>query len=292
VHPRFHRLPGPLRQQVTGRQPLHRLAERVVIPLLMAPGIFRPGRGGQRVQHRPDDRRAFRAEITGQDPGAAERGLQPHRAVVEVPGRVLIGKAGPGPLVHLPGELGQVPQPHPGGRRGEQDLLGRLTGVFGQLVGPLADGPAVGFGDLPGGHRGQHQAVPDRAAGPRGVRRGRAPGDLRVVHQPGPRAVVRVRTVALGRGEPGQDGGPCRGQDRVGLLQPAQVPGLLVGGHRGGVGGSQVAQPRVHHVQRLVGAAEGRDSPHPDHLLPGVLASRQFTVVAGLAENSSLPALL
>jgi hypothetical protein len=41
---------------------------------------------------------------------------------------------------------------------------------------------------------------------------------MRVVDQPGPCAVVGVVGVALPGGEPGQDKGPRRREDRVGLF--------------------------------------------------------------------------
>ena len=43
-------------------------------------------------------------------------------------------------------------------------------------------------------------------------------------------------------GERGQDPGPRRGGDRVGLLQAPQALGLGLGGQGGRVGGGQVAQ--------------------------------------------------
>jgi len=65
-------------------------------------------------------------QVPGHDPRAAERGLEPHGPVIEVQARILIGQIRPGPLVHLRGQLGQVPQVHPGGHGGQQDLVGGL----------------------------------------------------------------------------------------------------------------------------------------------------------------------
>ena len=94
-------------------QAAHRLGQRVVVPLRLGPGVLGPGRGGQRVQHRGDRLGAFRGQVPGQDPGALERGDQPHRPVIERLVLVLIGRGGPGLLVDLPEQLGQVPQAHP-----------------------------------------------------------------------------------------------------------------------------------------------------------------------------------
>ena len=61
MRPGLDRLPGPLRQQPRGDQPLQRLVQRIVVPLGLAAVILRPGRGRQRIQHRAHDRRALRA---------------------------------------------------------------------------------------------------------------------------------------------------------------------------------------------------------------------------------------
>ena len=193
VRPDLDRLPGPLRQQAGRDQPAHRLLQRIVVPLLPGPVILGPGRGGQRVQHRADDRGALRGQVPGQHPRAVERGLQPHAAVLERPVRVLIRQVGAGPLVHL----GEQRRPGPAGparARGgdQQDRVGGLPVLLRQLVGPLADGPAVGLRELPRGQRRHHLRVGGRPLGPGGMTGRRAPGDPGLVHQPGPRAVIRV----------------------------------------------------------------------------------------------------
>ena len=63
VRPDLDRLPGPLGQQARRDQPPHGLLERVVVPLLPGPVVFRPGRGGQRVQHLAHDRGALRGQV-------------------------------------------------------------------------------------------------------------------------------------------------------------------------------------------------------------------------------------
>jgi len=108
VHPRLHRLPGPLRQQPGRQEPLHGLLQPVVEPLRLAAGILRPGRSRQRIQHRPHHRGALRRQIPVQHPGAAERGLQPHRPVLERRVFVVVRGRGPGPGIDLPGQPGQV----------------------------------------------------------------------------------------------------------------------------------------------------------------------------------------
>ena len=57
VHHGLNRLPGPLRQQPGADQPPHRLLQSVMAALRLAPGILRPGRGRQRIQHRGHHRR-------------------------------------------------------------------------------------------------------------------------------------------------------------------------------------------------------------------------------------------
>ena len=84
-----------------------------MIPLPPGPVIVVPGRRGQRIQHRADDRGALRGQVPGQHPGAAEGGLQPHPPVGEPARRVLIGQVTPGPLVHLREQRRQARQPQP-----------------------------------------------------------------------------------------------------------------------------------------------------------------------------------
>ena len=113
MRPHLDRLPGPLRQQARSDQAAQRLQQRVVVPLRLRAVVLGSGRGGQRVQHRADDRGALRGQVTGHHAGAGEGGHQPHRAVLERLGGILIGQLRPGPLVDLGGQPGQVPQVHP-----------------------------------------------------------------------------------------------------------------------------------------------------------------------------------
>ena len=82
--PGFHRLPGPLRQQITGHQAAHGFLESIVVPLVPGPVILFPGRGAQRVQHPPDHFSALRGQVPVQHPGTAERDRQFEAAVLEV----------------------------------------------------------------------------------------------------------------------------------------------------------------------------------------------------------------
>ncbi len=209
VRPDLDRLPGPLRQQARRDQAAHRLLESVVIPLLLRPVVLRPGRGGQRLQHRADDRRALRGQVPGQDTRALEGRLQPHAAITEPACRVLIGQVGSGPLVHLGEQRAQVRQAQARQRRGDQQLVGLLPVLLRQRVRPLADHPPVGLRQLPGGQRRHHPRMRTRPLGPGGMVGRRAPGDPGPVHQPGPGAVVRVGGVALARGERGQEARPA-----------------------------------------------------------------------------------
>ena len=220
VRPHLDRLPGPLGQQPGRDQPAHRLLEGVVVALLLRAGVLGPGRRRQRLQHRAHHRGALRGQVPGQHPRTLERGLQPDGPVLQRPVRILIGQVGPGPLVHLGDQRGQVRQPQPGRRRRDQQLVGLLPVLLRQLVRPRADRPAVRLGDLPGGQRRQHPGVRGSPAGPGGVVRRRAAGDPGPVHQPGPHAVIRVRPVPLADGERGQEASPRRGGDRIGLLEP------------------------------------------------------------------------
>ena len=78
-----------------------------MVALLPGPIIVRAGRGGQRVQHRAEDRRAF----GGQNSGTLEGRFEPDAAILEVLLWVLIGEVAPGPLIHLRRTARPVLQP-------------------------------------------------------------------------------------------------------------------------------------------------------------------------------------
>jgi hypothetical protein len=56
----------------------------------MTAGVLRAAGGGQRLQDRADQGGALRGQVAGQDPGAAERGLQPDGTVLERLPRVIV----------------------------------------------------------------------------------------------------------------------------------------------------------------------------------------------------------
>src|SRR5580700_453453 len=98
VDQRLDRLPGPLRQQVRGQQPLHRLGQRVVVPLGAGPQVPAALRRGQGIQHRLNHRRALGGEVAVDDAGPVERGVQGHASVqVLVVVVVGVGAGGAGP---------------------------------------------------------------------------------------------------------------------------------------------------------------------------------------------------
>ena len=84
-------LPGPLGEQPGADQPVHRLFQRVVVPLGVTAGVLRAARGGQRLQDGADQRGALGGQVPGEDPGPLERGLQPDGAVLEGLARVIVG---------------------------------------------------------------------------------------------------------------------------------------------------------------------------------------------------------
>ena len=273
MRPDLDRLPGPLGQQVRRHEPPHGLLQAIVAPLGLRPGVLRPGRSRQRIQHRRDDRRALRGEVAGQDPGAVEGGLQLDRAVLELI-VLTAGVLGQRPGVDLRDQTGQIPQVPARPRRPQQNLIRRRTAIRRQLVGPAADRPRERLRHLPRGQRRRDLRMRRRPPHPRGVRHRGALGDPGPVDQPRPRAVIRIRAVPLPGGERRQDPGPRRGAHRVDLLQRLQALRLGLGRHRGGVGGGQVAHRGLQHAQRLGGARGRRNGAHLAHLL-GHLADRR-----------------
>ena len=205
-----------------------------------------------------------------QDPRAAERGLQPHRPVLERLVPVLIRLPGAGPGVDLPGQPGQV---RAALRGAQQDRIRVRAAILRQLIRPAADRPRERLRHLPGCQRRRDLQMRGRPADPRGVADRGAPGGLGPVDQPPPRAVIRIRAVPLPGGERGQHRRPRRGAYRMGLLQHLQAGRLGLGGHRGGIRRGQVAQPGADHLHRLAGG--GRGGTHLGrHLPPGMLAGR------------------
>ena len=132
MRPQFDGLPGPLGKQAAGGQPAHRLLQSVVITLLPGPGVLRAQGGGEGLQDRADHGGAVRGQVTGEDPGAGEGGLDPDPPVLE-PGLRVILAFGQGPGVNLRGEPSQVFLPGPGPGRGDQDLIGGGPDSAGSL---------------------------------------------------------------------------------------------------------------------------------------------------------------
>jgi len=77
-------------------------------------------------------RGAFGGEVPGQDPAAAEGGLQPHcRSSKHRARAVIVGGIGAGPGLDLGGQRGQVAQVLPAARGGDQDRIGSVPAVPG-----------------------------------------------------------------------------------------------------------------------------------------------------------------
>ena len=94
-----------------------------MVPLLLRPFVFFPGRGAQRIQHPAEHFGALRGQVPVHHPGPAERGRQLHAPVGEVPAWVLVGQVAAGPLVHLGEQRGQLLDPQARGRSGQQQLI-------------------------------------------------------------------------------------------------------------------------------------------------------------------------
>jgi hypothetical protein len=106
------------------------------MPLALRAGVLGAQRRGQRVQHGAHYGRAFRGQVAGHHAGAVEGGLQAERAVLEAPVIVLVVVRGAG--ADLGSQTGQVPLVGAGPGRGQEDLIGGLTALKGEFVGPAA----------------------------------------------------------------------------------------------------------------------------------------------------------
>ena len=151
------RLPGPLREQVGGQEPLHRLGERVVVALRPGPQVPAAVGGGQGVQDGLDHGCALGGQVAADDPGAVQGGVQEQGPVQ---GRVVavgVGRDGPGP--DLRADLRQRPQVSPGAGRGDEDLLGLAAELGRDLPGPLGQLQRDGLGECLGAEPGQERLV-------------------------------------------------------------------------------------------------------------------------------------
>ncbi len=135
-------LPGPVRQPPGGDQPAAGFLQRVVVPLAGGAQVLGPGPAVQGVQHGLQRGRGRRGQVTV-EAGVAlvvAGQLQPPLAEpVALPARVGIGPGGAGP--DLLGEGGQVGQVRAAGGGGQQDPVGLVAGVRGQLAGPVTEVP-------------------------------------------------------------------------------------------------------------------------------------------------------
>src|ERR1035441_5988474 len=113
----------------------------------MTAGVLRAAGGGQRLQDRADQGGALRGQVAGQDPGAAERGLQPDGTVLERLPRVIVTGIGAGAVLVLLGqircllneELLFLIEPgikaiYFGRRRGRRLLPGSLNGLSHSMI--------------------------------------------------------------------------------------------------------------------------------------------------------------
>ena len=248
VHQRLDRLPGPLRQQIRGQQPAHRLGERVVVALRPGPQILAPGRCCQRVQHRLHHRRALWGQVAADDSGPVKGGLE-RDAPVQVP-VVLAARVRPGGAVpDLRADRRQRPQPGPGPGGRHHDLLRLAPELPGDRARPL--------GHLQGRRPGQHVPLGQRAQQHRVVAgqglhglvlAGLAPGHPGGVHQPGPGRPLPVGHRAVLGVEGLQEPAPHRRPDRVGPLQHLQPSGQHLGRQLRRVQAGQGPQHGLQHL--------------------------------------------
>ena len=167
-------LPGPLRQQVGGQQPLHRLGERVVVALRAGPQVPSSRWGREGVQDGLDHRGAFGGEVAADDSGAVQGGVQEQGPVQRRVVAVRVRRDGAGP--DLRADLRQRPQVRPGPRGGDQDVLGLGPELGRDLPGPLGQLQGHGLGNRLGAEPGEQRLVVPGQGPHRLVLGGLAPG--------------------------------------------------------------------------------------------------------------------
>ena len=249
VHGQLGRLAVVAGQHPGIDQPLAGLGERIVLALDQGAGIFRAAAGPQRGQHRGHRGGGRAGQVPGKPPGPADRGVQPHRPVIE-PVPVPVG-GGAGPLDHLLRQRPQIRQPRPAAGGGQQNSVRVRAAVFGQLISPLAQRPGPRAAQLPGRQRGGDQRMRGQPPGPRHRRTSGAAGDLGDGPQPRRRPVLPIGLMPLLGAERGQQPRPRRRVLRLGLLQPDQRLRLSGRPQLSRITGGEVPQPGPHHRQRL-----------------------------------------
>ena len=131
-------LAGAVGQAVRRDEQAAGFFEGVVLTLPPRPQVLRARALAERVQHRRQRRSAGGGQVAAQGARAAERGLQAHRPVIKpVVGAVGVGLGGV--AADLFGEAADVGQVHAAARGGEQDRVGVVADLGGDLVGPRAD---------------------------------------------------------------------------------------------------------------------------------------------------------
>ena len=180
----------------------------------------------------------------------------------------------PGPGQHLRGQYRQVPQAQPAPRRAHQDRVGLVPRRQGKLVRPDAYRPGERLRDIPGGQHREHLRMRHGPLGPCRVGHRRGPGDPRLVNQPRPGTVIRIRGMPFPGGERPQHRRPGGSGDCGHPLQAPEAARLLPGGQPGGVRGGQVTQRGAGHVHCLGDAHRRwhgalRNGAHPGFHLPG-----------------------
>ena len=227
VHDQVRGLAVPAGDQLPADQPPAGFLDRVMAALGGGAGIFRPGLLPERVQHHAEGGGAAGGQVPLQPPGAAERGAQPHRPLLEP---VLAGvRAGAGAFEHFPGQPGQVMLIRAAQHRGQQDAVRVRPQIFGELIGPVADQPGQRDRQLPGGQRGGDHRVGGQPPRPPGRGPGGGAGDAGDRAQPGGGAVLAVGLIPVLGGERGKDRRPGGGVLGFGGFQPGQRRGLRGG---------------------------------------------------------------
>jgi hypothetical protein len=166
----LRRLTRAIRQAPRPGEAAAGFLQRVVVPLALTPGVFRPGFLAQRFEDGLQRGGALRRQVTLHPPGAVQGQVQPQPPVTEP--AIIIGVRAGAAALHFLGQPGQVRQVRAADGGGQQDRVRVRLLILGELAGPGADlprprrrDPSGGEGVADGGVRGDPPCPRHRAGG-------------------------------------------------------------------------------------------------------------------------------
>ena len=267
---------GPVGDHPGADQELAGLLQSIVVTLVLGAAVFLAALLAQRVEHRGDGGGAFGGQVTADHAGSAERGAEPHEAVVEAVFVVFVRPLLAPLLDGQPGDRRQVILVGAASDRLQEDLVGLLAHRLRELPRPFFDGGGPGLGDVAGGEGGTQQRPLCEAAHVPDLGPGVLPRYPRFRGEPGRGRSVPVGVMGVSGVEPAQELHVRCGQLRLDLPQRDQRLAARRPVKTGRLRSVQVVRCRAGHAQRFGNALRRARRvtgvyAHPESPLPGAV---------------------